>query len=390
MPRDHALERTLDLSVSYIPTQVRQCLWGKAGGRCQYAGCNHPLYRDDVTNAEFNTSYIAHIVADKPSGPRGDAVLSEQLKSDIGNLMLMCDTHHRLIDIVDVTGHSVELLTRMKMDHEARIELLTGIQEEKQSHILMYGAKVGEHDSPLAYSKVSLAMVPDRYPATAQALSIGLKNSSYTDAELAYWEIEREHLRRQVDRFVRPAISSGEITHLSIFGFAPIPLLVAFGAEISDIPAADIYQLHREPPTWKWLDDPDAFAFTVSTDGNLAVSTVALILSLSADIRFERVFDALGNDVAIWHITHATPHNDFLQGRGQLRRFREVLRRTFNDIKMQHGENARLHVFPAVPVSCAIELGRVWMPKADLPFVLYDQNRKTGGFTPTITIQQPE
>ena len=28
----------------------------------------------------------------------------------------------------------------------------------------------------------------------------------------------------------------------------------------------------------------------------------------------------------------------------------------------------------------AIEVGRVWMPKADLPLVVYDQNRALGGF----------
>lgn len=378
------------MSVSYIPDPIRHCLWGKAAGRCQYAGCNRPLYRDDLTKFEFNSSYIAHIVSDKPTGPRGDKVLSEQLKSAISNLMLMCDAHHRLIDKVDVQGHPVELLTKMKVDHEARIELLTEIQEDRQSHILMYGAKVGEHDSPLSYSKASLAMVPDRYPASAQPFSLGLKNSSYTDAEPAYWEIEREHLRRQMDRYVRPAIVSGQIMHLCVFGFAPIPLLVALGAEISDIPTADVYQLHREPATWKWQAEPSDFAFTVATTGNPASSKVALVLSLSADVGFQRVTDVLGDDIAIWHVTHASPHNDFLQGRGQLRQFREILRRAFNDMKAQHGEDAQLHVFPAVPVACAIEIGRVWMPKADLPFVVYDQNRKTGGFVPTIRVQQPE
>ena len=50
-------------------------------------------------------------------------------------------------------------------------------------------------------------------------------------------------------------------------------------------------------------------------------------------------------------------------------------------IKALHGQDAVLHVFPAVPVSIAVEIGRVWMPKADLPLCIYDQNRKLNGFT---------
>ena len=54
-------------------------------------------------------------------------------------------------------------------------------------------------------------------------------------------------------------------------------------------------------------------------------------------------------------------------------------------IKAEHGEDAILHVFPAMPASLAVELGRVWMPKSDLAMTIYDNNR-TAGFIPTITI----
>jgi hypothetical protein len=37
-----------------------------------------------------------------------------------------------------------------------------------------------------------------------------------------------------------------------------------------------------------------------------------------------------------------------------------------------------IHLFPALPVSAAVEFGRVWMPKADLPFTVYEQCRTRG------------
>ena len=106
------------MSVTSVRSDVRTRLWGKAGGRCQYDGCNRPLWLDTLTKAEFNTSYIAHIVADEPGGPRGNALLSKRLKSDISNLMLLCDEHHRLVDKADVPGHPVDRLIAMKELHE--------------------------------------------------------------------------------------------------------------------------------------------------------------------------------------------------------------------------------------------------------------------------------
>jgi hypothetical protein len=61
------------------------------------------------------------------------------------------------------------------------------------------------------------------------------------------------------------------------------------------------------------------------------------------------------------------------------------MRRLYDDIKAQHGEGATIHVFPAIPVSVAIELGRVRMPKSDLPLLVYD-NVQDRGFVPRLKI----
>ena len=43
-------------------------------------------------------------------------------------------------------------------------------------------------------------------------------------------------------------------------------------------------------------------------------------------------------------------------------------------------------VFPAMPNSLAIRTGMDYMPKADLPIILYEQSRQDDGFFETITI----
>ena len=125
------------MSVTAVLLNVRTRLWARAAGRCQYEGCNRPLWLDDVTKCEFNASYIAHIIADRPEGPRGHRKLSPKLAADISNLMLLCDVHHRLVDKEDITSHPIDRLRKMKADHEARIELATSISPEMQSEIIL-------------------------------------------------------------------------------------------------------------------------------------------------------------------------------------------------------------------------------------------------------------
>lgn len=205
------------------------------------------------------------------------------------------------------------------------------------------------------------------------------------DHESIFWKIEKENLGRQFQEKVKPLLASGTIKHLSIFGLAPQPLLMELGRLLSDIPAAEVYQLHREPPDWIWLDHPTGFSFSINKPRNFH-NVIALNLSLSATIDNSRITDILGSDISIWTMTIKNPSNDFMKSREQLRMFRQEFRLLLDKIKSVHGQNKEIHVFPAVPVSVALEIGRVWMPKADLPMVVYDQNNKVGSFIKTFKI----
>jgi hypothetical protein len=292
----------------------------------------------------------------------------------------MCDEHHRLIDHKDIIGHPVERLREMKKKHEERIERATSLKENKQSHILLYGANIGEHSAQITWDKATEAMYPHWYPAESHSIELSLKNSSYQDHEERYWEIEREHLRRQFEKKVQTRISSSPVQHFSIFGFAPQPLLIELGHLLSDIPAAEVYQLHREPPSWKWQAGPEEFDFIIYEPEEIH-QKVALNLSLSATINLSRITEVMGEECSIWTLTIPDPHNDFLKSRDQLSLFRNLFRRLLDRIKAKHGQAAEIHLFPAVPVAIALEIGRVRMPKADLPYQVYDQNRETGGFS---------
>lgn len=374
------------MSVSNIPEQVKFRLWGKAAGCCQYENCSQPLYYDHLTKAEFNTAYIAHIYADQPKGPRYDSVLSPQLNSDISNLMLLCDEHHRLVDKVQVKEHPAERLLRMKEIHERRIELVSKILPTKGSHILLYGAGIGNHRSPLSYQEAASTIIHTNLPANNYAIELGMKNAYHTDDKAEYWNIEASNLRRQFNLKVESLKGTHEIQHFSVFALAPQPMLILLGTLLSDIYMAEVYQRHREPASWQWQLQTEAIDFTLIEPNNIT-GFPALVFELSANISDERINKILGADCSIWKIKIDVPHNDFLKTRELLSNFRKICRSTLNKIKTAHGEDATIHLFPAMPVSAAVELGRIWMPKADLPFIIYDQNQVHNGFTQTITIK---
>lgn len=370
-----------------IPDKVKIRLWTSSGGRCQFDNCNKVLWRNELTMAQMNTSYIAHIYAFSPNGPRYDKTLSPNLEKDLSNLMLVCDPCHRTFDDeAQVDIYPASRLIEMKKDHENRIEFLTSIQPDKKSHIVLFGAKIGEHNSPLQFNKSVQAILPDYYPANHNPIELGLKNSSFNDSDDMYWQFEAENLKNIFIEKLGSIKANHKVQHYSVFGLAPQPLLIKFGTLLNDLYPADIYQLHREPSTWKWLDHEDDIDLIIEEpiEHN---KIIALKIALSASISNDRITSILGDDISIWSVTLPSPSNDFLQSRKHLKLIRECFRSLFDKIKNKHGQDAELNIFPAMPVSVAIEFGRVWMPKADLPFTIYDQNRTMGGFHKTLKIE---
>ncbi len=328
----------------------------------------------------MNASYIAHIVADAPDGPRGDVVLSPKLATDVSNLMLMCDKHHRLIDRDDEAGHPLELLRGMKQAHERRIETLGSMTEDKSAHVLRFAARIGANESPVALHAIKAGMLPDRYPAEGnKTIDLDITGLELADSDPQFWTVQVKNLKAQFAEKVRGRFERGEIKRLAVFPLAPIPLLIELGRLISDIADAEVMQLLREPKGWAWQETSEALPFHIN-ESEARAPHVALKLEISAPISDERVQQALGSAVPIWSISVPTLHNDVIRRRDHLRDFRQTLRRTFEAIKVRNGEGAHIHLFPATPVSTSVEIGRIWMPKAHLPMTVYDQNRAVGGF----------
>ena len=369
-----------------VSTKNQNLLWAISGGRCEYDGCNKILHTDILTKKRYNSAYIAHIVAQKPDGPRGDTIRSKTLMDNIDNLMLLCDAHHTLIDTFDVAGHPEARLLVMKRKHEERIRRVTSIAPEMCTEIILFGANIGGNNSPLSYQQACDALLYDYYPASNSAIELGVKNSSNSDDTDTYWTAEEANLCEQFNLKVKPRLMLGNTDHYSVFALAPQPLLIKFGVLLNDLNNLKVYQKHGEPSTWKWQVTSPDIEYIIREPADKTMIPV-LVFSLSATVTHDRIKRTLGNSVSLWEITiSGKPDNDFLKTEVLLSEFRNTVRHALDKIKSHHG-CVELHVFPAMPVSVSVELGRVWMPKADMPLVIYDENKSMNGFHRTIIIK---
>lgn len=374
------------MSVTSISDKNKYWLWVKSGGRCQYRGCNKSLMQDILTKRNFNQAYIAHIVADVAGGPRGDKVRSPLLSDDLTNLMLLCDTHHRLIDKEDVAGHPETLLKSMKQEHEDRIETVTAIASNMQSYILTYKANVGAFTPNLSYQIVSQYLSPTHYPAMADVIDLSYSNSLNKDSDDDFWQIEESNLKKQFNIKLSQRFTKGEILHLSVFAFAPMPLLIKLGTLINNIYPVEIHQKIRVPDTWNLSDEKNETVYKLVEPPTLHPQKVALNISLSATINKERIYAVMGDDCSIYSLTIDTPNPNFLQNKQQLKSFGLKVMEVLDLIKSRYTGQTPLNIFPAMPIATAIEFGRVWFPKADMPLHIYDENTSLGGFVKAIEI----
>jgi hypothetical protein len=89
-----------------------------AGRMCAFPGCHQWLVVPATdSDPEQVIGKICHIVAHSDDGPRGDPEFPEADREKPDNLILLCGTHHDMIDVQPNTYSSADL-RRWKMDHE--------------------------------------------------------------------------------------------------------------------------------------------------------------------------------------------------------------------------------------------------------------------------------
>jgi SMODS-associated and fused to various effectors sensor domain len=375
-----------------IPPKTQLELWARAAGRCEFRGCNKPLYLDELTKTRDNLSIISHIVAAEPGGPRGNEIDSPRLAKDISNLMLTCRDHGKIIDSKEnVPDYPVEVLQEYKKEHEDRIRILTDIMENAKSHVLIFQAPIDGKNFNIDKTQAHQAMLP-KYPAKEHPDVIDFSDFADRETEEGYWSILARNTKAKFNDIFKHGTNRRDYKHVSVFALGPIPLLVYLGRLIGDIESVDLYQRHRTTKDWKWKDEPDDFRKTyyqvIEPDTHHDASPIAMLISISGVVDRKKVMEIAGDDCNIYEIAADKPGLDFLSSRLKLEMFCYEYRQLLTKIRSVNGHTKELHLFCATPAPVAIECGRALLPKCDPQARVYDLIKGMNGFVFAFTINQ--
>lgn len=360
-------------------TITKMMLCARAGGRCQFDGCNKKLFIDGITLRELNNSNIAHIVASAPDGPRGNDD-SYVLSDKIENLMLMCQEHHKLID-ENPSIYTISSLQKMKEEQEIKIEELLDEMNYPKSEVVMLESPIkGSHVSVDFKQAIEAIRSEGNNPASNHGVSISLKTyGEYRSAE--YWNTLEKELIDSVTYQIYSLYRRSPNIRLSIFPLAPIPLIIKLGELLGDKRKIDIYQKFREPDTWQWRSVELLNGFSTEKikmgDGN----KTAVIISISSEIDISRV-TAVDNFDVIYHLKAQRCWVNAIQSIKDLEAFWQEYLQILDRIK-NGDKGVEICLFPAIPVSAAFEIGRRFMPGVYPKIRVFDEY---DGFFETLTI----
>ncbi|MBA6362325.1 hypothetical protein H4J56_13845 [Colwellia sp. BRX8-4] len=131
-----------------ISLKTQKMLWGRAASRCAFASCKTELVMDATeTDDESLVGEACHIIARSVDGPRGESDLSSEQRDKYGNLLLLCNVHHKVID--DQPGeYTVEKLKAIKQEHESWVkQQLKIFDASKQRDDEIYATYIDKFES---------------------------------------------------------------------------------------------------------------------------------------------------------------------------------------------------------------------------------------------------
>lgn len=367
---------------------TRLFLYVRAGGRCEFDGCNTHLLEHHVTNAEGNFAEMAHIWAFSPGGPRGaDDDRGDQIHS-LDNLMLLCPACHKLVDD-HPDEYPVAVLRRHKKAHEDRVFQLTDTRPDRHTVALVCRAKVAGQTVTMSVPEMQAAAAP-RYVLKRDVVDIDL--TAYPEpASEEEWSLPARAIDKEVATLYSRRYEAGPLNHVSVFALAPIPLLMHLGSRLSNKVPTSLFQRHRDTDDWKWKESNDALDYdsTIVREG-ADPKSVAAVVSLSGRITGADLPASVDGRFTVYELSLSgrEPEPGFLTTEASLRAFRDEFRRFMREVTARHPGLEIIHLFPAVPASVAVAMGMDLFPKRDPALCVYDFRKAESGFVRTMEINR--
>ena len=262
-----------------------------AHGRCMFEGCGADLTEDPVTRVRGNFATLAHNVAASEGGTRGVLYLSGELADDPENILLLCDTHHRLVDTVAKADYPAATLSAMRRRFRGEATALLDALALSPMPAFCVAWPVHQQRIALPSSQqVARALKP-----IGARLDGVLRTVNDNDAVLrslggpGLWDAMPAVVERTANEILQQAHREGY--RAALFAMGLMPALIALGAKLGNKCEITPMLQYREKGLWFWpAEGPRGEFFTVDGLDRLSVQEgeVCLLLGLTAEPRAMR------------------------------------------------------------------------------------------------------
>jgi hypothetical protein len=384
--------RDTHVSRDKIKDSIRLALWARTAGRCTI--CNRRLLGDARTFLHSVTAAeLAHNVGatDGEASPRSVAATSGMDRESEENLLLVCHDCHRIIDHEDhMEFFPPEKLRELKRAHEQRIEMATAHGGLTRTAVIRVGANIRGAFSMASQREVAETLFALNYLGLVESqwsgdFSCGIAGNA---GGKGFWAAGEQQIDDTLVR-VKQAIEQGDVEHISVFPFAPIPLLVYLGSRLDDKTTTRIFQKHRgQYAGWSWVgqDDPVEFTSEVIGPDETAIDVV-LVCGISSPVDPAKLPAEL-RDVPR-HLLLPDGHSPspmLLTNEQTLINFASDWRTMLAEVEAIHPRAKRWHLVASVPLAVAVESGRAFMRGSQPSVTVYERADADAGYVAALDV----
>ncbi len=377
--------------------RTKRLVWVRGGGRCVI--CNAYLvssHLDDRATVR-QIGEVAHIAGESGAGPRGVSATPPADRNEAENLLLLCPNDHTEADSGRLTDpqYTEEFLRARKHDKEAWVKFATGLGADRTTTVLRLSGDVrgstclvDRHE--VAETVMRCSLRTPRYVPDPRGVGLTIDITDVPEPGTPhYWQTCLHQIRYEVGR-LRESVRTGDTTHVSVFAFALIPLLVGLGYALDDTVDIDVYNRHRQSDSWHWDPDAATVDFTWSIPDTTDATQAAVLVNASGTIQVTEVPDPAQGLPCIVVEPRAdhTPSPLTFASLATLDSFTGSFRDLLAELE-RHKHIGHIHLFLAAPLAAAVNVGRVW-PHDNAAPSLTVYHRTRNSYEPAITLPTDE
>lgn len=368
-------------------------VWADAGGCCMFKGCAQDLSVIPLYNKSARIAYLAHIIASDPLGPRGTYADSHCLADAAENIMLMCDAHHRLIDVFASETYKAPLLQEMRREHTDKVRMYREALKFTQAQVMTIFGGIGQIATNFSESVFMETLLTEQLsmrPGVKRHLEYAKRDARTADD---FWGQYIDDMRLQITAMVLDLAQPKADDVLAVFPLHHTPTLVLAGRITGEARPVQVFQKSRARDSWKWNQEASAHppgTFKVIGDTNGIAAEVLLTVELTAQVDAT----ALPSDISSkasdgsmrWiRLTLDSPNGECLQRKEDLEQVVDVARATINSIQDKIRAK-RVHLIILSPASAVFRIGQIMQPGHHSDFIIYDRSDRAKPFREAFTI----